>query len=58
MGGVVQVENCDNIISSAHVEGAELVQVGDLFLEAHPQVLQEEGLRKVIVNRGVKRKRS
>ena len=55
-GGVVQVG--DNILNkSAHVEGKQVVQVGDLLLQANSQV-QREALRKVIVQRGVKRKRS
>ena len=57
-GGVVQVGDINlNLNNSAHVEVNEVAQVGDIFLQANSQV-QREGLRKVIVQRGVKRKRS
>ena len=55
-GGVVQVDD-SNYITSAHVEGDHVVQVGNLIIKAHSQV-QGESLRKVIVNRGMKRRRS
>ena len=42
---------------AAHVDGAHIVQVGDLLGQPIPQC-QWEGLRKVIVHRGLKRKRS
>ena len=55
-GGVAQV---GDIYSSkvAHVDGAHRIQVGNLLLQPIPQC-QWEGLRKVIVHRGLKRKRS
>ena len=55
-GGVVQVGDIYNN-NSAHVDGSEVVQVGDLIYQPNPQC-QGEGLRKVIVHRGLKRKRS